>query len=186
MGKATEYEYDDAGRTTKVTAANSGTVSYGYNIYDDLVSIARGDGQAYTMGYDAYRNLTSVNVGSQNLVTYKYKSGGNRLKSMEYANGAKQTIRELTSYNGNTFSYYARGRRISKQKTGETKITFTYDSNGNLIKQSNGLEFLYDHTGIFAVKYNGSTYFYKRNAKKSQGFYRKEKETSICFETKTK
>ena len=43
-------------------------------------------------------------------------------------------------------------------------ITFTYDSNGNLIKQSNGLEFLYDHTGVFAVKHNGSTYFYRKDA----------------------
>ena len=56
-------------------------------------------------------------------------------------------------------SYDARGRRIAKNG-----ITFTYDSNGNLIKQSNGLEFLYDHTGVFAVKYAGSTYFYRKNA----------------------
>ena len=35
---------------------------------------------------------------------------------------------------------------------------------GNLIKQSNGLEFLYDHTGVFAVKYNNATYFYRKNA----------------------
>ena len=35
---------------------------------------------------------------------------------------------------------------------------------GNLIKQSNGLEFFYDHTGVFAVKYAGSTYFYRKDA----------------------
>ena len=67
--------------------------------------------------------------------------------------------RQLTSYDGNTFSYDARGRRISKNN-----ITFIYDSNGNLIKQSNGLEFLYDHTGVFAVKQGVSTYFYRKNA----------------------
>ena len=38
------------------------------------------------------------------------------------------------------------------------------DSNGNLIKQSNGLEFLYDHTGVFAVKHNNATYFYRKDA----------------------
>ena len=54
--------------------------------------------------------------------------------------------RQLKSYDGNTFTYDARGRRTSKND-----ITFSYDSNGNLIKQSNGLEFLYDHTGVFAV-----------------------------------
>ena len=35
---------------------------------------------------------------------------------------------------------------------------------GNLIKQSNGLEFLYDHTGVFAVKHNNATYFYRKDA----------------------
>ena len=67
--------------------------------------------------------------------------------------------RQLTSFDGNTFSYDARGR-----KTAKNDIAFTYDSNGNLIKQSNGLEFLYDHTGVFAVKHNGSTYFYRKDA----------------------
>ena len=67
--------------------------------------------------------------------------------------------RQLTEFDGNTFTYDARGRRISKND-----IAFTYDSNGNLIKQSNGLEFFYDHTGVFAVKYNDSTYYYRKNA----------------------
>ena len=67
--------------------------------------------------------------------------------------------RQLTSFDGNNFAYDARGRRTAKND-----ITFTYDSNGNLIKQSNGLEFLYDHTGVFAVKYNGSIYFYRKDA----------------------
>ena len=65
----------------------------------------------------------------------------------------------MTSFDGNTFAYDARGRRTAKNG-----ITFTYDSNGNLIKQSNGLEFFYDHTGVFAVKHNGSTYFYRKDA----------------------
>ena len=65
----------------------------------------------------------------------------------------------MTEYDGNTFAYDARGRRIAKNG-----ITFTYDSNGNLIKQSDGLEFLYDHTGVFAVKHNNATYFYRKDA----------------------
>ena len=62
----------------------------------------------------------------------------------------------------NTFTYDARGRRI-----GKNTISFTYDSNGNLIKQTDGtttLEFLYDHTGVCAVVHNGSTYFCRKNA----------------------
>ena len=64
----------------------------------------------------------------------------------------------MTGFDGNTFTYDARGRRIRKNN-----IYFTYDSNGKLIKQSNGLEFIYDHTGLLAVEYNGSRYFYRKN-----------------------
>ena len=67
--------------------------------------------------------------------------------------------RRLTYFDGATFTYDARGRRTSKNN-----ITFTYDSNGNLLSQSNGLEFIYDHTGIVAVIHNGATYFYRKNA----------------------
>ena len=63
------------------------------------------------------------------------------------------------SFDGNTFAHDARGRRTAKNG-----ITFTYDSNGNLIKQSNGLEFLYDHTGVFAVKHGNETYYYRKDA----------------------
>ena len=126
-GNETSYTYDASGRTTKVTAPNGGTVEYGYNSYDDLISIARGDGQSYTMGYDAYRNLTSVDVGSQNLVTYDYKSGGNRLKSMTYANGAVQNL---------TYDRY--GNVISEKWTKGTKTEayyrYYYDASNQLVK----------------------------------------------------
>lgn len=42
-------------------------------------------------------------------------------------------------------------------------ISFTYDSSGRLIKQSNGLEFFYDHTGVAGVKYDNKTYVYRKD-----------------------
>ena len=39
-----------------------------------------------------------------------------------------------------------------------------FQSHGNLIKQSNGLEFFYDYTGVFAVRYNNTAYFYRKDA----------------------
>ena len=36
-------------------------------------------------------------------------------------------------------------------------------NNGKLIRQSNGLEFFYDHTGVAGMKYNGSTYIYRKD-----------------------
>lgn len=121
----TEYEYDTAGRTTKVTAPNGGTVSYGYNSYDDLTQITRGDGQSYTMGYDAYRNLTSVKIEgmTKNLVTYDYKSGGNRLKSMTYANGAVQNL-----------TYDRFGNVIGEAWNGVMAYRYFYDASNQLVK----------------------------------------------------
>ena len=36
-------------------------------------------------------------------------------------------------------------------------------NNGKLIHQSNGLEFFYDHTGVAGMKYNGTTYIYRKD-----------------------
>ena len=36
-------------------------------------------------------------------------------------------------------------------------------NNGKLIRQSNGLEFFYDHTGVAGMKYNGATYIYRKD-----------------------
>ncbi len=67
--------------------------------------------------------------------------------------------RELASFGGTTFTYNARGQRV-----GKNNITYTYDADGKLIKTSNGMTFLYDHTGVFAFEYDGATYYYRKNA----------------------
>ena len=64
----------------------------------------------------------------------------------------------LTKFGTTTFAYDGAGRRISKGN-----ISFTYDSNGRLLKQSNGLEFIYDNSGVIGLKYAGNTYFYRRD-----------------------
>ena len=92
---------------------------------------------------------------------FTYDSIGNpttyRGKTATWSNG-----RQLVAYDGNTYTFDAWGRRVSK-RNGNNTVTFTYDSNGNLISQSNGMEFLYDNTGVFAVILNGTTYFYRKN-----------------------
>ena len=64
----------------------------------------------------------------------------------------------LTKFGTTTFAYDGAGRRISKGN-----ISFTYDSNGRLLKQSNGLEFIYDNSGVIGLKYGENTYFYRRD-----------------------
>lgn len=165
---ACRYEYDALGRLTrednvafgKTTAwayDNNGNIiaRYEYGITTNPTSelhLLNGTCKLYT--YDDNRDQ----LMSYNGEAFVYDVIGNpttyRGKAATWAYG-----RQLTAFDGNTFIYDARGRRIRKNS-----ITFTYDSNGNLIKQSNGLEFLYDHTGVFAVKYAGSTYIYRKDA----------------------
>lgn len=64
----------------------------------------------------------------------------------------------VVEYGNNTFTYDACGRRLTKNN-----LVYTYDGNGKLIRQSNGLEFFYDHTGVAGMKYNGATYIYRKD-----------------------
>lgn len=93
------------------------------------------DGQSCT--YDIYHNPT----------TYRGKTATWR------------KIRQLTSFNGHAFTYDGQGRRWSKDN-----IEYAYDADNRLIKQSDGLEFIYDHTGVAGVIYNSATYLYRKDA----------------------
>ena len=164
---ACRYEYDALGRLTREDNVAFGkTTTWGYDNNGNIIAKYE-----YTLTTKPTSELhlldcTCVNYAyddnSDQLMSYNgeafvYDTIGNpttyRGKTATWAYG-----RQLTSFDGNNFTYDARGRRTAKND-----ITFTYDSNGNLIKQSNGLEFLYDHTGVFAVKYNGATYFYRKD-----------------------
>ena len=81
-------------------------------------------------------------------------AGSTDLYDMTLADGNR-----LTKFGTTTFAYDGAGRRVSKGN-----ITFTYDSNGRLLKQSNGLKFIYDNSGVAGVKYSDNTYFYRRDA----------------------
>ena len=132
----TEYTYDNTGRTIGVKAANGGTVGYSYNGYDDVTAITRGDGQAYQMQYDPSRNLTAVGLKedeehTQNLVSYAYKAGTNRLKSVTYANGSVQTL----TYDrfGNVIKEVWE-RSENNEHIKEAEYRYSYDASQNLIK----------------------------------------------------
>ena len=68
-----------------------------------------------------------ANIDIYNLVTYEYKSGGNRLKSMEYANGAKQTL--IYDRLGNVI-----GEKWTHGNTNEAEYRYSYDASQNLVK----------------------------------------------------
>ena len=189
FNESIQYKYDSMGNIVEVF--ENGRTACRYE-YDALGRLTREDNVAFgkttTWAYDNNGNITArYEYGITAKPTselyllncickrYTYTDNSDQLMSYDGESFVYDTIgnpttyrgktavweygRQLKSYDGNTFSYDARGRRTAKNS-----ITFTYDSNGNLIKQSNGLEFLYDHTGVFAVKHNNATYFYRKDA----------------------
>lgn len=104
---------------------------------------------------------------------YLYEYDGDRLvyykgKTCSYGATGKPSIYKnnnvywsgvnVVEYGNNKFTYDARGRRLTKNN-----LVYTYDSNGKLIRQSDGLEFFYDHTGVAGMKYNDATYIYRKD-----------------------
>ena len=171
---ACRYEYDALGRLTREDNVAFGkTTTWAYDNNGNIIAkyeyaiTAKPTNELHLMDCkefiycyaDNSDQLISVtNVADNVTETFEYDDIGNP-ETYRGEDATWQYGRQLATYKGHTFSYDACGRRIAKNG-----ITFTYDSNGNLIKQSNGLEFLYDHTGIFAVRYNNTAYFYRKDA----------------------
>ena len=182
-----KYKYDDCGNITEIS--ENGKLSARYK-YDSLNRLEREDnkkfGKTWIYTYDNCGNITSKREfvftlrGGEQLEELEstdrnYRYDGDKLQEYNeeiisyetYGTPIKykgETLeweygKRLKKYGEKTYGYDGLGRRISK---GET--TFTYDNEGRLIKQSNGIEFVYDVNGIAGIKYNGTEYIYRKNA----------------------
>ncbi len=136
LGNKTAFEYDSSGRTTKVTSKNANdealaNVSYSYDAFDNLKEIVRGDGMKYALAYDPFHNLKSIGIDGKTdpLVTYGYKKGTGRLKSVTYANGNVMyaTYNSIGQMVGEEWKDIADGNTIAKYK-------YSYDGNGNIVR----------------------------------------------------
>ena len=135
LGNKTAYEYDNSGRTTKVTSKKAdGTelahVSYAYDTFDNMTEIVRGDGLKYVLAYNDFHNLESIGINgkTEKLIQYTYKNGNGRLKEMKYANG--DTMKA---------TYNAIGQMVAEawfDKNGvETaRYKYVYDGDGNIVR----------------------------------------------------
>ena len=148
-GNIVAYEYDDAGRTTRVTNKNpSGTelasVSYAYDAFDNLTEITRDDDMSYLMAYNAYHNLESIGIlgKSEKLVSYAYKNGNGRLKTVTYANGDTMKV------------YYNKLGQLTAEKWYDADkllvahYRYAYDEQGNIVRSIDmwaGKEYNYEY-----------------------------------------
>ncbi len=141
MNKTYVFAYDDSGN---ITYKGETAFTLDENISENNIAIT-----AY--GYDGDR---LVRFGSE---VCEYDAIGNptkyRSKTLVWNNG-----RELTKYGDTTFAYDGEGRRVSKNGN-----KFSYSSDGRLIKESRGIEYLYDGEGVSAIKYNGAIYHMQKN-----------------------
>ncbi len=189
-----KYKYDAMGNITEIRENGNLVSRFTYDSIGRLVREDNKPlGNTITFVYDNCGNIVSKIIYPFTLenkealdelscfaLEYAYDSGSDKLmsyngESFEYDEIGNPTVyrgknatwsygRQLQSYDGNRYTYDASGRRLTKRHGTDDIIHFTYDSNGRLIHQSNGLEFIYDHTGVMGVICNGSTYFYRKNA----------------------
>lgn len=139
----TVTEYDAFGRPTKVTHPDGTSRTIAYDLWD--VAVTDENGKVTTRTYDALGRLTSVvEPSGGGTTTYSYDNFGNTASGIY---GTRNTIRDAA---GNTqvvdFDTLGRKRYHYDPDLGETR--YTYDANGNLIKQTDAksqvIELAYD------------------------------------------
>ena len=153
-GKTWTYAYDDGGNiqskteyayTTGSLGAAVRTVAYGYGdaSWSDLLTSIGG------------QSLTADEIGnllSDGTWTYTWQHG----RQLAGMSKAGQTI---------AYGYDSDGKRITKTVNG---TTYNYHYLGDQLVEltwgGNKLHFTYDSTGPLSVNYNGTEYFYVKNA----------------------
>ena len=184
-GKRLRYVYDECGNIIRIYENEALSVRY---TYDKLNRLIREDNKAldktYLISYDNNGNILTKESFAYSLgkretlqtstpVLWRYErdrliSNGNGTNvydvmgnptTYQGKNATWAKGRQMTAYNGVTFAYDGLGRRYQKGN-----LCFTYGSESDLVYQSNGMEFVYDHEGVSGLKYGGNLYAYRKNA----------------------
>ena len=163
------YTYDPQGQMTQETIGDK-TCTYTYDGVGNILSATKdGVAHTYTYGDDDWGDL--LTAYDSNAITYD--AIGN----------------PLTYYNGQSWNFtWVNGRTLSQAVSGDTTVSYVYDkTNGMRLSKTVGdttyeyyygdsqllrmtvsdgtvMDFFYDHNGLpYAVKYNGTNYYYILN-----------------------
>lgn len=182
-----KYRYDKCGNISEILENGHTSVRYEY---DKLNRLIREDNKPlnrttlYTYDQNgniterceyAYTWKTGEELSNLKCTHASYDYEGDRLISYNGENCAYNNAGNPNEYRGKQvlwqygtrltqlgnvmFAYDGLGRRTRKGT-----IQYLYDNENNLIYQSNGLEFIYDTTGVAGFKYKDSVYFYRKDA----------------------
>ncbi len=137
LGKTTTYTYDGVGDPlTKANAA--GTIEYGYDAANRLISIGAGESTLRSFGYDAADRFTSAIDAESHKLEIGYDNDS-RVTSIK--DGRGQSL---------TRAFNSRGY-LTKQIDGRGTLEYGYDKLGRLTSltdpQSKALSFAYDPEG---------------------------------------
>lgn len=173
-GRIVTYTYDSSGHIASVNDSNAGTCTYTYDSNDNILSVTQPDNTVFV--YDD----TNGKIGTE-----QYPNGINR--TLTYNDGLLESVVGTNSYNlqynyddssriislsesfgsinnNSAYSFDSVGNIQTVSSNGVTKITYTYDSNSQLIRednavQNNSITYLYDDSGNIITKsvYNFTT-----------------------------
>ena len=215
------YTYDSMGNIKTVTDPIDGNKTYTYDNQGQMTKEVIGSA-TYTYTYDKVGNILTANKdGVAHTYTYGDNSWGDLLTKYDGVDITYDAIgNPLSYYNGKNWSFtWVEGRTLSKATSGNTTVSYTYDkTNGMRLSKKVGsktyeyyyadsqllrmtvsdgvtMDFFYDHNGQpYAVKYNGTTYYYVLNQQgdvvrivsaggDSQGTYRYDAWGNILYAT---
>jgi len=145
LGKTTSIEYDIAGNQSKLIEPNTGTTSFEYNAYGELVNQTDANGNYYEFKYlDGRPDSKTITNGTET-VSYDYVYN---LQADQ--NGFGQLFKESCS-NGTEkqFMYDELGRIIQKTET-INQNTFTFDYTYN---STTGMLETYEYPSGFRLKF---------------------------------
>jgi RHS repeat-associated protein len=126
------YRFDESGRIASITDDHGLKTTYGYDGSGRLATITDPSGQTLTFSYNASNHVASIKDSTGREVKYTY-SGAGDLATVTDAFGG------VTEYT------YDSGHRLKtiKDPRGNVILKNTYDAQGRIIEQRDGLENLW-------------------------------------------
>ncbi|MDB9426220.1 CARDB domain-containing protein, partial [Microcystis aeruginosa CS-564/01] len=164
-GTYTTYNYDPAGQLLSlVNYQADNTVNsrydYTYDVMGRRTSMTTLEG-ATNYSYDAIGQLTGVSLPNGRTIQYRYDAAGNRIAVTDSGvatNYSTNNLNQYTSAGGATFTYDTDGNLIRKQDGSQT-WDYRYDSENRLVGVNSGSDaWIYEYDAIgnrIATIYNG-------------------------------
>ncbi|MBE5969325.1 MAG: DUF4474 domain-containing protein [Lachnospiraceae bacterium] len=170
-GIKTSYDYDYCGNTILINCERGGETllryEYTYDVNHAVTRLCKSGKmlekeENYKYEYDTVGRLTKVYINDNLLREYDYDENGNRTRMADLSCGKTVTYR----YNKADMLI----EKIEKTAEGPKCFTYTYDSNGNLLKERSenecirSFEYNADNRMIKATDRFGNVCEYKYNA----------------------